>query len=91
MRNKSLLLISIFIPLFVLSISDNVDAKIKRSSSAKREFKKERPCPSTGQSTGACPGWVIDHIKPLKKGGPDRPSNMQWQSVEEAKEKDRWE
>ena len=25
------------------------------------------------------------------RGGPDEPSNMQWQSVDEAKAKDRWE
>lgn len=32
-----------------------------------------------------------DHIKPLKRGGADDPSNMQWQTVEDAKAKDRWE
>ncbi|MBU1692305.1 MAG: HNH endonuclease [Gammaproteobacteria bacterium] len=52
---------------------------------------KQHPCPSTGQSSGACPGYVIDHIAALKRGGADRPDNMQWQTKEEAKEKDRWE
>jgi hypothetical protein len=37
------------------------------------------------------PGYVIDYIKPLKEGGCDRPENMQWQIVEEAKAKDKWE
>jgi hypothetical protein len=32
-----------------------------------------------------------DHIVPLKRGGCDCPSNMQWQTREEAKAKDKWE
>jgi len=31
------------------------------------------------------PGYVVDHVVPLCAGGADAPSNMQWQSVEEAK------
>jgi hypothetical protein len=62
-----------------------------RSSSAKTEFKHSHPCPSTGESTGACPGYVIDHVKPLKRGGKDAPSNMQWQTKDAAKAKDKWE
>lgn len=54
-------------------------------------FMKKHPCPSTGKTRGACPGYVVDHIKPLCAGGPDRPSNMQWQTVKEAKIKDRKE
>jgi hypothetical protein len=34
---------------------------------------------------------VIDHVTPLACGGADVPSNMQWQTIEEAKAKDRWE
>lgn len=56
-----------------------------------RQFRKAQPCPATGQSSGPCPGWVVDHIKPLCAGGPDHPTNMQWQTVEEAKAKDRQE
>ena len=36
-------------------------------------------------------GWIVDHIIPLKKGGCDCPANMQWQTKEAAKEKDKWE
>jgi hypothetical protein len=36
--------------------------------------------------SGACPGYVIDHIQPLQRGGADAPGNMQWQTVEEAKD-----
>lgn len=65
--------------------------RLKRSESAKNAFKHSHPCPSTGRTSGACPGYVIDHIRPLKRGGADEPSNMQWQTVSEAKAKDKWE
>jgi hypothetical protein len=66
-------------------------ARSLRSQNAKNDFKKQSPCPSTGKSSGACPGYVIDHVKPLKRGGADDPSNMQWQTKEAAKQKDRTE
>lgn len=55
------------------------------------EFQRLYPCPSTGKPAGACPGWVRDHIVPLCKGGPDTIANLQWQTVEDAKAKDKWE
>lgn len=67
------------------------DARIPRSQAAIAAFKQEHPCPANGQRVGACPGWVIDHIDPLACGGPDAPSNMQWQTVADAKAKDKWE
>jgi hypothetical protein len=45
---------------------------------------------STGYSRGR-PGYVVDHIRPLACGGADAPSNMQWQTREAAKAKDRTE
>ena len=63
----------------------------KRSRSARDSFKRAHPCPSTGKKSGACPGYTIDHIKPLQRGGADAPSNMQWQTKAAAKEKDKWE
>ena len=65
--------------------------KIKRSPEAKRTFQRSHPCPSTGRTSGACPGYVIDHVQPLKHGGADAPSNMQWQTVAAAKAKDKVE
>lgn len=68
--------------------SANVDA---RSMAVRQQFKNLYPCPSTGESKGRCPGWIIDHIEALACGGADSVSNMMWQTVEEAKAKDKWE
>ena len=65
--------------------------RIARSESAKHAFESSQPCPSTGKTSGACPGYVVDHIKPLACGGVDAPNNMQWQTVAEGKAKDAWE
>ncbi len=40
---------------------------------------------------GAYRGYVIDHVIPLCAGGADDPLNMQWQTIAEAKAKDREE
>jgi|SRR5579871_4600978 len=65
--------------------------RIKRSTAAKDAFERNNPCPSTGEGKGACPGYVIDHETPLKRGGADAPSNMQWQTIDAAKLKDKTE
>ena len=61
------------------------DGHIKRSQAAKAAFMR-----MTGYPHGR-PGYVVDHIVALKHGGADAPTNMQWQTVEEAKAKDKWE
>jgi hypothetical protein len=65
--------------------------KIARSAKAKVDFKHSHPCPSTGKRSGACPGYVVDHRQALKHGGSDTVSNMQWQTVQDARIKDRTE
>jgi hypothetical protein len=64
---------------------------IKRSKAAISIFKKQHPCPATGKTASRCPGYIIDHVKPLECGGIDAPSNMQWQTSTAAKAKDRTE
>lgn len=66
-------------------------AKQHRSQAARHEFVRLNACPATGLHKLPCNGYVIDHIKALACGGADAPSNMQWQTREEAKAKDRWE
>jgi len=55
------------------------------------QFRKTHPCPATGRTTGACPGWVVDHGTPLCLGGADRPFNMHWQPRAESLQKDAME
>jgi hypothetical protein len=72
-------------------ISAPLSARDYRSREVTREFQREHPCPSTGKPSGACPGYRKDHVKPLACGGPDAVWNLQWQTVAEARAKDRWE
>lgn len=59
--------------------------RIVRSAAARRAFMRQ-----TGYPAGR-PGYVVDHVIPLACGGLDAPSNMQWQTVAEARAKDRIE
>lgn len=85
---KTLVLIVL---LALIGCSSSQHEPIKRSHTALAHFKKGHPCPANGMDHGACPGYVIDHIKPLACGGADDPLNMQWQTVAEGKIKDKWE
>ena len=66
-------------------------AEADRSFKAEVLFRLAHPCPATGQSHGACKGYVIDRVIPLVCGGAEEPDNMQWQTVAQAKAKDKWE
>src|SRR5450631_3219318 len=69
----------------------DANGRIRRSPIGRRAFRQGHPCPSTGRISGACPGYVIDHVKALKHGGADETGNMQWQTIAAAKTKDRVE
>jgi len=73
------------------AIHRDAHGRIERSQAARAAFKREHPCPATQKPTGPCPGYIIDHVIALERGGADNPANMQWQTVVEAKAKDRWE
>lgn len=74
-----------------VSVPRDSRGRIARSPEARSAFKQLHSCPSTGLSYGSCPGYVIDHVNPLACGGPDAPSNMQWQTVADGKSKDKVE
>jgi hypothetical protein len=73
------------------SVSAGTHRGTTRSRAARDSFQRANPCPSTGKRSGACPGYVVDHVKPLACGGGDVPSNMEWQTVTTAKAKDKTE
>ena len=62
-----------------------------RSFRAEVLFRLQNPCPTTGETRGECKGYVIDRVIPVACGGAEDPSNMQWQTLAQAREKDRWE
>ena len=69
---------------------------ISRNPTMRARFVRMHPCPATGEVTGACPGWAVDHVIPLACGGCDHPVNMQWlpvtiKSCSGTQCKDRWE
>ena len=75
---------------FILTVM--IQVKLQNAIQKKRrEIMKRTPCPSTGKTPGACPGYEVDYIQALKHGGADDPSNMQWQMVDAAKAKDKRE
>jgi hypothetical protein len=46
--------------------------------------------PFHGLPSGACPGYRKDHVVPLACRGPDTVANLQWQTIRDARAKDRW-
>lgn len=58
-------MVPLFLALSLLLAVAPTDARIKRSQTAKVEFKQQNPCPATGATKGPCKGYVIDHVKAL--------------------------
>lgn len=63
----------------------------ERSRALRADFMRENPCPATGKTRGACPGWQVDHAVPLCLGGQavDTKANLRWIAVEPHKAKTR--
>ena len=80
-----------FATLIAIVVVAPASADEHRSRAVAREFQREHPCPLTGLTTGACPGYWRDHVVPLACHGPDSVENMQWQTIADAKAKDAWE
>jgi hypothetical protein len=59
--------------------------RIRRSPAVVRQFKR-----LTGHPRGR-PGYQVDHIWPLKRGGCDCVSNLQWLTLEAKRAKDKTE
>jgi hypothetical protein len=80
-KNKALIVVVVL--LFIAP----AHARMHRSSVARYQFANSHACPATGQAMLPCPGYQIDHVIPLKCGGADDPSNMQWLSIHDHKAK----
>lgn len=92
LRRGSLLSLLVAGSIFATVIASGpAEARPYRSPQARAEFVRATPCPSTGKPRGACPGWEVDHVEPLKCGGADAPANMQWLTVEQHRAKTKME
>ena len=47
-------------PVSDLNSRDEFLERVRKDSSELLKFRKSNPCPSTGSTTGACPGFVVD-------------------------------
>ena len=74
----------------LLQTSRSIDEEAQADAARLRElFIKKYACPVNGKHTAACPGWVVNYVKPLCAGGADTIKNLQWQTVATAKRKER--
>lgn len=60
------------------SVHRDASGKIHRDPAQRAAFRRSHPCPSTDKTTGRCPGYEVDHVRPLARGGADELSNMEW-------------
>jgi hypothetical protein len=81
----------IIVAVIAALVSSPLSAREYRSREVAREFQRDHPCPSTGQTSGPCPGigGITSCRSPV--AGPDAVSNLQWQTIADARAKDTWE
>jgi hypothetical protein len=63
--------LTVLFSILALGLVSTAPDALARDSGVRKAFQRGHPCPSTGRKTGACPGYVVDHIRPLCAGGPD--------------------
>ncbi len=62
----------------------DLSGHISRNPAPVRAFRLKKPCPATGSVKGPCAGFLVDHIKPLNRGGRDTPDNLRWRTIAQA-------
>jgi hypothetical protein len=62
----------------------DLSGQISPNPAPVRAFRAKHPCPATGSVKGVCAGYLVDHIKPLNRGGSDTPENMRWRTIAQA-------
>lgn len=71
----------------LLLLPQIAEARVHRSHAARCHFLAQMGYPDCHTPKG----YIVDHVIPLCAGGPDKPENMQLQTVSDAKAKDRKE
>jgi hypothetical protein len=82
--------LSVFLAILAAGVLSYPLDGLARESKQRSAFQRANPCPSTGKARGACPGYVVDHVRPLCAAGPDLPSNMQWQQPRQRRRRTGW-
>lgn len=75
----------------IMSLALQPAAALPRSRAVIDAFRQANPCPATGLTHGACPGYQVDHIEALVCGGRDELDNLHWLDIESHKAKTRVE
>lgn len=78
---------SVYLALALGTLAVCTSQAADRSRPLRAEFIRGNPCPATGETRGACPGWEVDHRVSLCSGGPDALHNLEWITVARHREK----
>lgn len=75
----------------ILVVSMAVASVVKKANAACRSQIPKKIFLYQNGYAKSKPGYVVDHICALACGGLDAPKNMQFQTIADAKAKDKWE
>jgi hypothetical protein len=96
---KKLLLI-LLLPMLAQAapVKRDANGRIYRSRTVVARFQHSTVCPATGRTGTPCPGFLVDHRKPLgcakteaERARLDSVVNMQYQTIADARAKDKIE